>query len=166
MTVESIADLELRLETDKADASLVRRFVAGHYECVLHDDDAAYRLGMAAHELIENAAKYATDQRARLRIERRREGDDEESVALSIQNTTAPVHAARLAGTLQEMEACEDAGQYYRTLMRQSAKRRGPAGGLGLARIRAEGQMTITVAREGDEVCVRAELHVGKRGSA
>jgi len=166
MTSESIADLELRLETDKADASLVRRFVSGHYECVLADDDVAYRLGMAAHELIENAANYASDHRARLRIERSDAGEDQQSVTLSIQNTTAPMHAERLAGQLREMQSCADARQYYRTLMLRAARKRGPAGGLGLARIRAEGQMTITLAREGDEVCVRAELHVGKRGAA
>jgi two-component sensor histidine kinase len=166
MTSGSIADLELRLETDKTDVSLVRRFVSGHYECVLDDDDVAYRLGMAAHELIENAAKYASDQRAQFRIERTAEGEDEQSVALSIKNTTNPVHAERLANQLQEMEACADPAEYYRTLMRKAAKQRGRAGGLGLARIRAEGQMTVTCAREGDDVCVRAELHLGKRGAA
>jgi two-component sensor histidine kinase len=166
MTVESIADFELRLETDKADVSVVRRFVSGHYECVLADDDVAYRLGMAAHELIENAAKYASDHRAQLRIERMGEGDEEQSVALSIKNTTDAVHAQRLATQLEEMQACPDAGEYYRTLMRRAAKQRGRAGGLGLARIRAEGQMTVTFAREGADVCVRAELHLGKRGAA
>ena len=166
MTVASIADLDLRLETDKADASIVRRFVAGHYECVLADDDVAYRLGMAAHELIENAAKYASDHRARLRIERTGADEEEQSVALSIENTTNAVHAERLTTQVQEMEACADPAEYYRALMRRSAKQRGRAGGLGLARIRAEGQMTVTCAREGDDVCVRAELHLGKRGAA
>jgi two-component sensor histidine kinase len=166
MIDERIAEFELRLETDKADASLVRRFVSGHYECVLEDDDAAYRLGMAVHELIENAAKYASDHRAQLRIERTAEGEDEQSVALSIKNATDAVHAERLATLLDEMQACPDAGQYYQSLMRRSAKKSGRAGGLGLARIRAEGQMTVTCAREGDDVCVRAKLHLGKRGAA
>src|SRR5438094_122151 len=51
-------ELELRLEPGLSRVSAIRRLVEESASRVLDDPDAVSRLGLAAHELAENALKY------------------------------------------------------------------------------------------------------------
>ena len=48
--------------------SPTRRIIEAKLGPVLEDEDAIFRVAMTAHELLENAAKYASDGKARLEL--------------------------------------------------------------------------------------------------
>src|SRR5438552_15553329 len=60
--------LELSMDTSAQLVSVTRRFVAEALEKVSTDADFVSRVAMSAHELLENAAKYARLGRAQLLV--------------------------------------------------------------------------------------------------
>ena len=109
---------------------------------------------MTAHELLENAAKYASDGHARLQLNVTPRGEDA-IVRVSVTNNSTAEHISQLGGCYAEMNAATDAMAHYFTLMRRNAKS-GASSRLGLARVRAEGEMEIEVDIQGDVVKVVA----------
>jgi hypothetical protein len=109
---------------------------------------------MTAHELLENAAKYASDGKARLEVDVSPRGDDA-IVRVVVTNNSTREHIDHLGTCYAEMNAETDAMAHYFTLMRRNAKA-GSLSRLGLARVRAEGEMDIEVDIEGDVVKIVA----------
>jgi hypothetical protein len=72
-----------------------------------------------------------------------------------VTNNATREHIDHLGTCYAEMNAESDAMAHYFTLMRRNAKA-GSLSRLGLARVRAEGEMEIAVAIEGDEVKIVA----------
>jgi anti-sigma regulatory factor (Ser/Thr protein kinase) len=157
------ADLELTLSPGEERISLVRRFVEQYYEKVLDDEDAVARIAMAAHELLENAAKYSTNGVARMRIEVAPNGTGDR-VRLVLRNHGDPDAVAQVRSAFDEMRTFDDPFVWYQTLMRRTAKRRAGSG-LGLARIAAEGEMKLDLELAGDEICICAETIVARRNA-
>src|SRR5689334_5183637 len=56
--------LDLPLTVSPAIVSPTRRLLESKLAPVLDDEDAVFRVAMTAHELLENAAKYASDGKA------------------------------------------------------------------------------------------------------
>ena len=121
---------------------------------MLEDEDAIFRVAMTAHELLENAAKYASDGKARLEVAINPRGEDA-IVRVAVTNNSTPEHIGQLGVCYAEMNAKPDAMAHYFTLMRLNAKA-GALSRLGLARVRAEGEMEIEVDVEGQIVKVVA----------
>jgi hypothetical protein len=155
--------LELKLKPADADPDAVRRFVQSHYGALLGDADLLYRVSMAAHEFIENAVKYARDGAARFTIELvpPPEGGAP-CVAISLWNRADEHHLQELRRIFAEMAAASDAATDYDMRLRAPGRKGGA--GAGLARIRAEGQMRLSLICQGDNVCLRAEADYAPGG--
>ena len=135
--------------------SIVRRFVSSSCEQVLEDREAASRLGLTTHELLENARKYATDGETTIRVD---VGSDRSRIQIRLANRAGPDHLAELTRRFREMDACADPFIYYQMKMVETMRRRGGSG-LGLARLRAEADMTLSLNVEGDRVCLLADTY-------
>ncbi len=77
-------------------------------------------------------------------------------VSISTKNKSDPKHLAALTATIDEIAAAPDAGVHYQVLMRRSAKRT-DGSGLGLGRIHAETDMTLSYQIDEDHVHLCAE---------
>jgi two-component sensor histidine kinase len=154
-------NFELSLDPNPRMVSIVRRFVEETFEKLVGDPDAIFRISMAAHELLENGAKYAVGKRAILRVvlEERENGA---SAQIAITNDTTKDHVERLRVRVAEIAATTDPFALYQTLMRKTSKVRDESG-LGLARIRAEGEMALGLEVVGTTVTIVASAEVPGR---
>jgi hypothetical protein len=130
----------------------VRRFVSDFYERVLDDEDSTSRLAMATQELLENAVKYGSHGETVLRIEVLR---SEGIVRIHTSNRSDALNIAILERRISEMRSAPDPIGFYQRLLRATVNE--PDGsGLGLARIRCEGEMEVDLTVEGDRVAINA----------
>jgi hypothetical protein len=155
--------LDLTFVPDASDPSEIRHFVESHYRRVVTDAEQLARVGMAAHELLENAVKYATDGTARFTVEITRNGEAQH-VRITLSNRAGERHRNQLQRLFAEMASSADALEHYDRLLRSPVERPlGLGAGVGLARVRAEGQMRLTLSCDGDRVCLRAEAELTSR---
>ena len=148
-------DLDLPLTVSPSMVSPTRRIIEAKLGPVLEDDeDAIFRVAMTAHELLENAAKFACDGKARLELSVTPR-DEGAIVRVVVTNNSTREHIAELGACYAEMNAAKDAMAHYFSLMRMNAKA-GALSRLGLARVRAEGEMDIEVDVEGERVKIVA----------
>jgi len=147
---------ELRFQPTIGLINQTRRYVCDFFEPVLEDPDIVSRLGIATHELLENVFKYATDGRTAtcVNLQAREDGTRELSIA-----TTSKINHERRAGLeeiFQEMATASDASAYYQLTMLRACRRK-EGSGLGLARVWAEAEMTLSIDFTGDDsVTIRA----------
>jgi hypothetical protein len=113
---------------------------------------------MATHELLENAVKYSLDGTTNIRIEIELV-DGAYTVRVCTKNHAAPDHLASVLAIVDGIAAAKDAFSYYQAAMRASAKR-AEGSGLGLARICAEGEMTMRYELSGDELTLIASARL------
>jgi len=147
-------DLDLPLTVSPSMVSPTRRIIEAKLGPVLEDEDAIFRVAMTAHELLENAAKYASDGKARLELSVTPR-DEGAIVRVVVTNNSTSEHIRELGACYAEMNAAKDAMAHYFSLMRINAKS-GALSCLGLALVRAEGEMDIEVDVEGERVKVVA----------
>jgi hypothetical protein len=155
-------NFELNLEPNPRMVSIVRRFVEETFEKLVGDPDAIFRVSMTAHELLENGAKYAVGRRAQLRVVLEELDGGGASAHIALSNETTPEHVERLKVRIDEIIRADDPFALYQTLMRRSSKLRDESG-LGLARIRAEGDMNLGLEVEGNRVSIVAQARVLER---
>ncbi len=134
--------------------SAVRRFVVDFFERVLSHGEIGDRLGLVAHELLENAVKYSTDPGAVISLLIVRSTATRQ-IRIQTQNSASPENIERLRAIAKAMEEANDAMAFYQRLMLDSA-RRSEGSGLGLARIWAEGEMRLSITIEENEVQLSA----------
>jgi hypothetical protein len=156
-------DLDLPLFVTPGMVSPTRELLEHKLARTFIDGDALFRVAMTAHELLENAAKYASDGHARLRVEIAPDTvPGEARVRVTLTNNTSPDNIAILEAAIAEMETAQDAQAHYFALMRRNAKL-GSISRLGLARVRAEGEMEITLRIDGQAVTIVASSVVKTR---
>jgi hypothetical protein len=136
--------------------SIVRRFVLEFYAQLIPDADAAGRLALATQELLENAAKYTTCGETSLDIELDRAAG---AVTIRTRNRTDATCIALLRRSFAESAAIPDPAVFYDMVLRRSA-RQIEGSGLGLARIRAEGEMALTLIIDTDMVEIHGRTSV------
>jgi hypothetical protein len=135
--------------------STVRKFTAEFYRRLLVDQAMSSRLALATHELLENAVAYATDGETGVRIELK-----EPHLMIKTWNRASPERIAELKAAIDELNRAPDADEYYQQMLARTAHRT-DGSGLGLARIRAEADMTVTCEVEGpDRVCILARTAI------
>jgi hypothetical protein len=147
--------LDLEIFPDENLVSVTRRFLEEVYERVTGDFDTVGRMALAAHELIENAVKYGAGSPARVCVDWTSSGDEGGHVSVQVSNQAGPAQVAALSALFGEMAEEPDAFIYYQAVMKRNAKKT-ESSGLGLARIRAEGDFDLTMECEGDRVCLCA----------
>jgi signal transduction histidine kinase len=139
-----------------------RALVTDLCDQILDDADATSRVAMAAHELMENVAKYSSGGEGSVEVElTQRNGQN--YVQVSTKNRASPEQRATLQQVIGELRRADDPVAYYDAVIAKSARSKGS--GLGLARIRAEGKMDVDLSIEGDEVTISAQGPVAVRRS-
>jgi anti-sigma regulatory factor (Ser/Thr protein kinase) len=148
----STPSFELVFRPSVALITIVRRFVSEFYSRVVDDADVAGRLALATHELLENAAKYTTGGETSLNVDSDRENG---AVTVRTRNRTDPTRIAVLRRSFEALSRTSDTASLYNTMLRRSAHQ--PQGsGLGLARIRTEGAMSLDLVVTDDLVEINA----------
>jgi hypothetical protein len=146
-------NFDLSIDLNPRVVSMVRRFVEEALERIVPDPSAIFRVSMTAHELLENAARYALGARAILRFSVKMAAEHA-AISLSLINETTPAHIERLRERIATLADCDDLFAHYQELMRDSS--RGSDVGLGLARIAAEAEMALGLEVKGLTVAIMA----------
>jgi len=138
--------------------STTSKFVKELYDGMLADPDATSRVVLTTHELLENTAKYASDGLTHMQVAvAEREGQN--YVQIQTRNRATPARLEELRRFLDEISESHDPiATYYQFIARSAERSEGS--GLGLARIRAEGEMDLAYTVDGDEVTIVAEAPV------
>ena len=147
------ARFELHLELDIEMLTTIRRFVESLYGRLL-DDELAARVAMTAHELIDNAVRYAVEDEIFVRIE-----IADGKICIRTENRAEKRHIDALRQTFGEMAERDDAMEYYLELMDRTAQRT-DISGLGLGRIWAEADMKLSLQTRSDTVSILAQLPI------
>lgn len=147
---------ELRFRPTVALVSTVRRFVSEFYRELLSNADSSHKLAMATHEMLENAVHYSIDQRSDLTIVAKKE-PTAIVVTIRTRNRATPERIEKVRVALDEVVNADDVTGMYNRLVRRAAKRTDGGSGLGLGRIRAEADLALSYAIDGDTVSVTAE---------
>jgi two-component sensor histidine kinase len=142
--------------------SSARQFVADFYDHVVGDPAALSRILLATHELLENAVKYAVDGVTLIRIDVTDDGGPMRRVMIKTSNKADPLHRDVLLKTVEEARQAVDPFIHYQQVMLKNARRK-DGSGLGLARIRAEADMSMACDIEGDEVSITVEADLPPR---
>jgi two-component sensor histidine kinase len=158
MTTEAVSfQLRLRNPPSVHVITTTRRFIEELCEPLLGQDGSSL-VAMAVHELMENLAKYAEDGSMRLEVEVRSH-QNEYQICITAMNRASPQRLAALEEILKDVANSDDPRATHLRYMNQSVTRK-EGSGLGLTRIRAEGDMRIGYSRSGDEITIRAEASV------
>lgn len=121
----------------------------------MQDLEGVSRMQLAVNELIENVVKYGTNPSVGVEVEL--ESTPEWSVLrLKTRNTAAPERLRDAVRLLTELRDAPDPVAFYDKLVLESAPKQGVSG-LGLARIRAEGELELDFEVVGEELCVSVE---------
>jgi hypothetical protein len=137
----------------------VRHFVSDFYTESLGDPEVTSRIAVAAHELLENAVKYASHCFARICIVVAREEDGAKTVTIETQNRALTENLDAVRETLDDLATSPDAMTSYQRLLDRCAKR-ATGSGLGLGRVLAEADMKLTYEIRQDELTIRAQTRL------
>jgi hypothetical protein len=128
----------------------VREFCGFFARATFGADTIGERVGLVVHELVENAIRYGDERDLELSLER-----SGERIMISVANTTSDEHANGLRDHLADLAALSPEDAYARA-MEQAITRPATQSGLGLARIRYEGQCDLELLLTPGRVCVTA----------
>ena len=148
----STPSFELVFRPSVALITIVRRFVSEFYSRVIDDADVAGRLALATHELLENAAKYTTGGETYLHVDLDRASG---AVTVRTRNRTDPARIEVLVRSFDALSRASDPSAHYNSMLRRSALQ-AHGSGLGLARIRCEGEMSLDLVVTDDLVEINA----------
>jgi hypothetical protein len=158
--MDPIAYFELNFRPNVALVSVVRRFVTEFYQRFLSDPDGTSRVALATHELLENAVKYSKDGETTIRIDVDTSSLPK-TVRIKLRNRAEPNDIAEIREILDAIRTSKDAFGFYQQLIARKARSK-EGSGLGLARICAEGEMTVTCeVHDHDMATIEAVTTVG-----
>lgn len=141
--------------------SVISRAVAELAKGVFADGEHSASLRMAAHELAENITKYSTGTMVDFQFEIREELE-RYVVTLSTKNETSEERLQEVQRRLKDLADATNVIAHYDFLARRNAGREGVSG-LGLARIRAEGDIHLDCSTSGRELTIVARSSFPKQ---
>ncbi len=154
-SADSQVSLAVQFSTSLDLIAPVRRFVGELYGRALTHPDMASRLAMAVHELLENAVRHAVDGRAEVHVDVVPH-DGRLLATIDARNITRSEDLPRAAAALDEVIQAADPTALYMDLLRRAARRGDGTSGVGLGRIRAEGELSLSYEIDGNSVRVIA----------
>lgn len=132
---------------------------------LLADDDAAARLRLTAHELLENVVKYSAEGGCQFRFQLFRAKSGALHALVETSNVPSAAHRPDAEQRLAALTAAQDPLEHYDSIIADSARQ--PAGsGLGLARIHAETEYRLSHHFEADALVIAASGEVWSKGGA
>lgn len=153
-----------RFAPDARHVANVSRFVRELSQGYIADQDAISRLELAAYELMENIVKYTSEGEGEFAFQLV-ESTAGCNVQITTRNRASHDHRRDLDQRVAALTSASDPVAHYDSEIAESARR--PFGsGLGLVRIRAEGEMVVGHRIEGDVVVVQVEAAFLRRGEA
>jgi hypothetical protein len=149
------ARMELEFPPDWRVLRELREFVNVLVNSVAENDDMAERVSMAVTELAENAVKYSNSNGTvvRLRVE-----PTEDGIRCETENLAAPHNIVELQRAVERVNDGDSLDVYIRALTEASEDETTTESKVGLARIRHEGRMTLTLQVHDSRVCMIAEM--------
>jgi hypothetical protein len=142
--------VELRFQPLWLYVDAVREFCGFFARATFGREELGDRIGLVVHELVENAVRYGDDNELELKVERT--GDQ---VSVSVANTVTDDHIRRLKDRFDEIVSLPPRDAYIAAMQRAATLPEGQSG-LGLPRIRFEGQVELKLVATPGRVCVTA----------
>ncbi len=143
--------LTLRMKPPWVFIDEIRRFVESFCACAYTGHNREAQLALAVHELMQNAVPHSHDEEVELTLEVEPSSD---RVAVAVTNAATDQEYLALAERLERMYREPDALRHYLKTMSESPTAQ--RGGLGLARVRFESQLDLSVSRASGKVTVHA----------
>jgi hypothetical protein len=150
-----LPSIELRFPPRRVFVSRIASMVRQFCRELIGDGDELSRVNMATHELVENVVKYSAGGICELRVEFRLKGPTP-VVSIETANEVEGEALEDLEKLLVALQETTDPVAFYDGTIRSSAKRR-QGSGLGLARVRAEGEMELSHRISEGRITIRAE---------
>lgn len=126
---------------------------------LFQDEDAAARLRLTAHELLENIVKYSAEAGCDLNFQLSRTATGALAARVQTRNVPRAENLADAEVRLAALSAAADPLEHYDSIIADSAQK--PAGsGLGLARIHAETEYRLSHRFEGNTLFIVASGEV------
>ena len=94
----------LQIQPQSRMVSIVRRFVEESFEKIVGDPEAVFRVSLAVHELLENAAKYAVGDKTGLQVRFETNGS---AASIKLTNQTTHEHIERLRACILEIQTAD-----------------------------------------------------------
>jgi|SRR6187399_1201949 len=141
-------------------SALVAEFCQG----LVADPAVVARFYMAAQELAENLVKYSVGREVRLAASLTGTHQNAE-LRLCATNRSTARQLDAVERCLTALVEARDPTQYYDSLIRASAPK-SEGSGLGLARLRAEGELTVDYSIDGDQLTITVHASVEPRKGA
>lgn len=139
--------------------SSTRRYVHELLNSMLSDPDASSRVALTIHELLENTLKYSVDGHAQLDVAVDMDEDEgKQVVEIRSSNRASPAQLDEVRSRIDALQDLSDPMALYVSMMVESTRRNGS--GLGLVRIRVEGEMQLACDIDGDQVTIKCKSPV------
>jgi hypothetical protein len=161
MTTHAALSVSLSSASSVAIIRTISRLVFEHCRNISLDDDTAARFQMAAQELMENVVKYSAGPQVRLEVELSR-GTPGQRLYVRACNEASAEQLREVERRLTEVISSKDPIALYDRLIRESAPQL-DVSGLGLVRLRAEGDFSIEYTIEGSVLTISAYMKVTLR---
>lgn len=158
---EATLSISMSSFTNDRIVSAISRLVTEFCLALLDDEDVAWRFQMAANELAENVVRYSTGPTVSITVELE---DVPGNAVLRVRtsNQTTPERLREVEGRLQELTMTRDPVELYDRMIRETAPR-AEGSGLGLARIRAEGELDLDYSIDGTALTISVHAPVKPR---
>ncbi|HEX4340437.1 MAG TPA: hypothetical protein VH062_31225 [Polyangiaceae bacterium] len=128
----------------------VREFCGFFARATFEDEGLGQRVGLIVHELLENAVRYGDEKELEVRIEK-----TGGSIIISVENTTTDDKAVKLRAVFDELASQTPVAAYNRALA-HAASLPATESGLGLPRVRYEGQVELELSTSPGRVSITA----------
>ncbi|HEU5073752.1 MAG TPA: hypothetical protein VFU02_06255 [Polyangiaceae bacterium] len=128
---------------------------------LIADPQVVSRFHMAAQELAENLVKYSVGREVKLAAALTETRENTE-LSLRATNRSTPAQLDQVERCLAALVKAPDPTAHYDLLIREAAPRE-EGSGLGLARLRAEGELSVNYSIEGDQLTISVHASVEPR---
>jgi len=129
----------------------IRRFVESFCSCACPGETREAQVALAVHELMQNAIPHAGGESVDLTLQVDPAAD---RIEIAVSNPATEEQFADFKGRLDRINLEPDPLQSYLRAMSEAPMNQ--RGGLGLARVRFEAQLELSITREGSRITVLA----------